>query len=636
LNNQVLVNAKGLQSSARESVTISSEPGTELKSREHGSGSYSHDEMDHLCTKNRSIEASSILNATAHPTTFALPGERYANFSFRWFELISAKNRITDTSTTESYAHASRINHSRILKLDENGTDMDVSADLEGTAHLGFLKRSTDGKSDCQFPFKSSEDYEGSFRISENLDESGEEVLFSRSANGSGTVYADKHIRHSQKTYESGSGDYQIGEIIDTSTSFMAKEVELLSRPTKYRYSPTLSINSSRLWKEGVRSKAENSGHIGEEYEDLKHLQKKTVMAGLNQIETAAIFSGRSRFEAGSEDTVRLAEERAGNFSLTRKLLLKGVSRYDRPHITLAIDGRTRTLRINGQNVTLADYEIAMQNDGNVSLGPVYVRDLLPPDVQFINSSIKPEKLNGKCINWTFVNMGIGSFIKIDLRLKVNDKSADLVNRAEACGAWDGHFVCAANTSSLQFDWLPCCPPEIHITKTARIDPSRPTVVSYAIFLENRANCTLSAEITDRLPDGLEFLNSTLSPSEKSQSALVWRIINISAGESRSIEFWAKASRNGRFVNLANADAWIIGGQGEASAQASAEVVMDGLHEKKEMSKPDSYCLQINSTNEPQSVYDWNLEPLAECQGPCPALYDSLDDEIPQATKKID
>jgi uncharacterized repeat protein (TIGR01451 family) len=107
----------------------------------------------------------------------------------------------------------------------------------------------------------------------------------------------------------------------------------------------------------------------------------------------------------------------------------------------------------------VAYYEIAMQNDGNVSLGPVYVRDLLPIAAQFINSSIKPEKMDGKYINWTFVNMGIGSFIKIDLRLKVNDKSADLVNRAEACGAWDSHFVCAANTSSLQFDWLPCCRP---------------------------------------------------------------------------------------------------------------------------------------------------------------------------------
>jgi uncharacterized repeat protein (TIGR01451 family) len=306
----------------------------------------------------------------------------------------------------------------------------------------------------------------------------------------------------------------------------MAKEVKMVNGPTKYRYSPTLRINLSRLWKEGMKSLAENSGYIGEEYEDLKHLQKKTIMAGLNQIETAAIFSGRSRFEAGSEDTVRLAEERAGNFSLTRRLLLKGVSRYDHPHLTLTIDGRTRIQRINGRNVTVADYEITMQNDGNVSLGPVNVRDLLPPDAQFINSSIKPEKMDGKYINWTFVNMGIGSLIKIDLRLEVKDRSADLVNRAKACGAWDGNLVCAANASSLQFDWLPCRQPEIHMTKTARIDPSRPNVVSYAIFLENRANCTLSAEITDLLPDGLEFLNSTLSPSEESQSALVWSLEN--------------------------------------------------------------------------------------------------------------
>ncbi len=639
LNNQVIVNAKGFQLSAQESVIVSSEPGTELKSREHGSGSYLHNEIARLCTKNRSVEVSKILAAKAYPTTFVLPGKRLTNFSSRWSELTLSKNQVTNTSTAELCSHASRISKDSILKLDENGTDMDINVNIEGMAHLGFLKRSTDSASDYQssisdhqYPaFESSEDYAGSVSIVEHLDEYGEEVQFNRSVAGSGTVDADKHIRHSQRTHESGSGDYQIEELIDTTTSFMAKNIKLVNHPIKYRYLPGLSINSSRLWKEGMWSKAEGSSYIGEGFEDLYRLQKKTTMAGLNQMETTASFSGRTRFEAMSANTVKLVSEQAGNFSLVRKLLLKGVSRYDRPHITLANDGQTRLQRINGRNVTMAKYRIGVLNDGNVAIGPLYIKDLLPPDAQFINSSMKPRAMDAKYINWTIMNLGIGDAIEIDLWLEVDERSADLVNRVEACGAWDDHSICASNISSLQFNWLPCCPPEIYITKTASIDPSRPKIVRYAIVLENHANYTMIAEVSDHLPDGLRFLNSSVAPSEQSQNAVRWTVMNLSAGKSKSfsVVYWAEASRNGKFINLARVDAWSVGGEGSASAEASAEVVIDSVYEKGEKSKTDSSCMQINCTNEPISVNDWNQEPLADCSGPCPVFSGFFEEEIP-------
>jgi uncharacterized repeat protein (TIGR01451 family) len=268
-------------------------------------------------------------------------------------------------------------------------------------------------------------------------------------------------------------------------------------------------------------------------------------------------------------------------------------------------------------------------NDGNVALGPVYIRDILPPAALFINSSMKPENSDANHINWTIMNLGIGSSIKIDLRLNVSDWSPDLINRVEACGAWDGHYVCASNISSLQFNWLACYSPAIYMTKTASIDPSRPTVVKYAIYLENRANYTMTAEVTDHLPDGMRFLNSSLAPSKQSQNAVAWTIMDLAPGESGSIIYWAEAYRNGKFINLAQVDIWFVDGQGPASAEASAEVVIDGVHEKGAKSQTDSSCMQTSCINEPVPVYDWNQEPLADCFGPCPAFSDYLEEEIP-------
>jgi hypothetical protein len=75
-------------------------------------------------------------------------------------------------------------------------------------------------------------------------------------------------------------------------------------------------------------------------------------------------------------------------------------------------------------------------------------------------------------------------------------------------------------------------------------------------------------------------------------------------------------------------DANFVGGQGSVSAEASAEAVIDSVHEKTEKSNMDSSCMKINCTNEPASDYDWNLEPLADCSCPCPAFGDSSDDDI--------
>jgi hypothetical protein len=59
------------------------------------------------------------------------------------------------------------------------------------------------------------EDYAGSFKIYEMVDEYGSSVISNKSTSGLGYVAVDKRIRGSQGTYESGSGSYHSEEVID-------------------------------------------------------------------------------------------------------------------------------------------------------------------------------------------------------------------------------------------------------------------------------------------------------------------------------------------------------------------------------------------------------------------------------------
>ena len=571
LNNQVYVTAEDFEGHANEKVTISSAPGTELQANEHGSGSYSSKAILQLHSKNRSVEVEKILSARTKPTTFALPGNRIAHFRSKWSDRTIAKNRISGTSTEESYRYADKIEHKSKIKLDKNGTDIAVRTDFEGDAHLGFLRKSV-AETGC-LTFESRDHYAGRFRVFQDVNEYGEDVRMNESANGTGSVNADKHIRLSQRTYESGSGDYRIEELIDTPTSFMDKKILLNCRPVRYGYMSRMNITASAGWKEGMWSKIKDTGYIVEEFEDIQRLKKTTTAKGLNQMETEADFSGRARFGARSGDNLKLDQENNGVFSIKRNLLLKGVASFDRPHISVIKEGQTETERINDVNITVAEYKINVHNDGNTALGPVRITDLLPPGTEFINSSIMPIKTDSGRANRTLMNLGIGSSITIGLWLKAEPDS-DLVNRVKVAGGYGDKLVTASNISTIEKSWLGCCPPEIDLTETARIDPLKKTIVWYNITLKNRAKSTMTTVITDHISDGMRFLNSSMVPSKQSQNAVKLMPMDLAPGVQRSITYRAEASRDGKFIDLVHVDAILVHGQGSVSAEASAEVVV--------------------------------------------------------------
>jgi len=599
-------------------TTVIEEPGTELKRREFGSGVYASEELSKVRSENKSIISDTSLRASYRPSSFSLPQGRSINYNTLWTEKSKARNTVTGASMTEEYTSATKINKERSLELDKNGSTMTTEVEFVGQGHIGVLKKEApDSHPKVKTIFESREDYAGSFKIYEKVDEYGSSVVSNKSTSGFGYVAVDKKIRDSQKTYESGTGSYQREELIDTPTSYMAKNISLVHAPANYSYSPSFIADQDMKWSEGMWSKSGGlSGAnlvtdtgpsrqlaassclangtspgtlISEKYSYLDNLQKETVASGLNEMKTEVSFSGMADYRVLSHGTngtseVDKEERYAGSYDINRHVLLTGTSKYDMPHLTVIKEGQIRNEWYNKVNATLAEYTIKIINDGNRALAPIYVRDLLPTGTQYIKSTIRPASLNASEANWTLVHLGIGDTITIGLTLNVTEAAEgnNIVNRVVACGISGDKSVCAGNYSSLEFGWLTCCQPEVLLSKKAWLDEADPTVVHYRIIVNNKAQDSVAVTVTDQLPGGMTLLGASVGPNTYDANLIVWALPEIKSGRIETIDYTTRALRDGGYTSTVHIDATAINGTGYDTMDASAyiEVTRTGVAAK--------------------------------------------------------
>jgi len=573
-------------SSASASVTIA-DPGTELETREHGSGLYESGEVVWVRTENKSISMEKEMVASYSPTTLGLYNDRVVEYSSRWTQEAKAKNRVTGTSMSQSNRYATFIDRESRIFLDENQSVMEVDSDFDGRGHIGFLKMPSGASSPRATPiFEAREDYVGSFKVLERIDEYGSSVTSDKAASGRGLVVVDKRIGSVQRTYESGTGTYDSEELIRTSTNYIAKDISLVHSPMSQRLTDSTSIDASMKWKEGMYSRNPGTSFIGEEYTSITELDKETVARGLNEMDTDAEFSGQARFRAildrsqgGRDPEVDFDEQYAGDYSIQRRVHFSGVAKYDRPHLNV-----TKTLDDVYEEVlpwdhgeahlegavkkrTVAVYTIRIENDGNRVLQPVYVQDRFPPGATFIEpSSIRPDYLTETGAGWNLTHLSIGGAVEISLSLDVSKYYSaghppELVNRVEVCGVYDDEQVCASNFSALEIRWLTCCLDDpVSVAKAAEIDPSNPRVVRYRIDVSNHDDATRVATVTDRLPAGMDLLESSIPFASYEGGVVVWNILEIGPGGTATIEFSTLAPGEGRFTNSVEVDARSVDG----------------------------------------------------------------------------
>nr|WP_175265962.1 SdrD B-like domain-containing protein [Methanothrix thermoacetophila] len=573
-------------------------PATCAKIKEHGSGSYETDDLVRYERGNRTITWNKSLSATHYPTSFSLPRNRSLNYTTLWVEKQKAKNYATDASFSEEYTYARDIKRDSSLQMDENGSRLMIDTEFTGMGHVGILKAREGNLTKNALDnavYESREDYVGSFRLYQKVDEYGEHLRSESEASGTGFASVDKRLGSAQRSYESGTGSYESSQLMDTLSSYMHKEISLEHAPANYTYSQGMGVNYTGKWYEGMWSKTDKS-LISESFSSLNTLEKETYARGLNEMETEAEFSGKADFRVLYQDlsgregrTVDLVDQYIGDYKVNRKVSITGVSRYSYPHISVRKEGS-----VDLANSTYADYRIIVENDGNVNLGPVYILDIFPPGTEYVGSSARPGELTSEYANWTLLHLGIGDTATISLTLNITEEVSNLVNRVIVSGAHDDEWVTARNFSSIKVDWLECCPAELTATKTAAVHND---TVSYRISLSNRANYTMVAFVIDYIPSDMQLINYSLTPSQIRENRIEWAILDLRPGKRIDIDYNMRALRSGTFTNRARVEAYPIDGPGSVEADLAARAYVGvEIKEREREGWTVPKCMGLNCT----------------------------------------
>jgi uncharacterized repeat protein (TIGR01451 family) len=140
------------------------------------------------------------------------------------------------------------------------------------------------------------------------------------------------------------------------------------------------------------------------------------------------------------------------------------------------------------------------------------------------------------------------------------------------CGMKGDTCIPAAAYSYLASDAMGCCPPEIFVDKTARLDAIDPTLVHYTIVAKNNANGIVAATLTDKIPTGMKFLQASPEPNEYGGLLVEWTIPDLMPGEVETVEYDAKATADGTYVNSVHVEAASVDGTGYTSKDAAARI----------------------------------------------------------------
>ena len=555
----------------------------EIRVLEHGSGTYNKEEKTEIDTEKGSSRTDDELFASYGQESFALPAKRMIDFNSKWSESVYNKDNLMGFSSYEKYMYAKNIDRQSRFKVSDEESSVKFDTTFEGAASInmrvGPNMRSMElsgeahnrGTSDITLKrvdanYESEEDFLGNFSLSEKIDSSGDSsqkrINAFRVASGNGSIVVDKRVGNSQRSYESGTGNYQVDDIIKTRDNSIIKAIEVKKNSINFTYTPDFNISLSRSWEEGLISNSANrrtdshraSSLIADEYSDIDYLEKSAEANGLNEMNITSDFLGSSEFKAqarisnpsGSIGQTNILQDYSGRFNLTRDIKIRGAPHFDRPHLIISKAGKADLA-----NNTFVDYIIQVTNDGDSVLTHVNIQDFLPPGTSYVHSSLKPRMVGSTYINWTVpVSLKVGESYSIDLRLSIAEKVSYLINQAYAYAVCDDLLVKSKCISELALNWPESSSlPSPIIRMAALIDGSDPMIIRYRAILENRGKASITANSFCTLPDELVFLNSSIRPKSNTSTDISWNPIILRPGENKTIEFWARASQNGTYIS---------------------------------------------------------------------------------------
>ncbi|HNX40580.1 MAG TPA: lamin tail domain-containing protein, partial [Methanothrix sp.] len=542
--------------------------GDKLLSQEHGSGDYESEcSIDYYYNDNNNVGSVDLEkeNTTMRydSTEKTLPNNRTARYSSKWTESSEIKNIEAATKIAQSTRYASSISKDLDMRSVNSDLQLNISSDFDGKSNINCISNY----------FKSGEEYVGSFDIEEQISED----IFNRSASstkGPGFVAVYKKFGEGMSSYERGSGSYRVEEQIDPDSDFMTRDIWLNHSPAGYDYLPGLSVNRSAKWNEGFAFNRSDAFFMSEAFSNLDRLEKHMEITSSDEVKTLASFVGHARLrsafrpdplDGNSSERAIIDDEYEGSFSIEKKITI--LPRYDKPHLSLSKYGY-----VDLEDCNILRFSINLENDGNRTLGPIYLRDTFPSGTHLTAFSLPPFELTRSYGNWSIPALGSGESISINLAFEVSTQRQNYTNRVRAVTAYPAvvkgviveRRIRASNSTTVEADWNVCPVQKLSADLTATVSPKDDKIVSYRLTLNNSAGYNISANVTALLPQGMRFINSTTKPLGEEGGEVKWMIKKLDAGKKRTISFMAEAESDGLFL----CRAYAVGNSSEGSEGA--------------------------------------------------------------------
>lgn len=179
------------------------------------------------------------------------------------------------------------------------------------------------------------------------------------------------------------------------------------------------------------------------------------------------------------------------------------------------------------------DYNIKVTNLTNTSLNNVVINETLPNNFNFVSSTPNSGGA-GQARTFALGDMGPGQSQTITIK----GSAAGAGSLSSCCTVSAAMGVCATTN---------VVNPALTITKSAPSNVSACDTIPVKIVVTNSGSGSArNVKVTDQLPAGL---------TSDGKNALAWDVGTLAAGQSKEINFIAKADKSGRYDNKASASA---------------------------------------------------------------------------------
>ncbi|NPV62209.1 MAG: DUF11 domain-containing protein [Methanotrichaceae archaeon] len=428
-NITALCNESEVKDSSTAEVILEDAAGTELQAAEHGSGRIKREQTLDFHSGLGLIAVEDRLSASYSPAD-----EAVASLGQPWGWRLSAENRFRDEGLHESGQYLRQMEVERSLLMDRNQTTYFCQDRISG------------GKMEWEFSSARGgatriyQSYAGDVSGNRFLDSYGRGMKYGRESSGQGFSSWEEEI--------SGSADGRISSLGHGSGSFSfyeagSNEPSLFENMTLDHSAFNQSLGSlaasySSKWSHALAVQdAARSREMGVDVRYADFLRHES-MADSSTLSWSGSFAGQGSIESSVSDSslpqhVELDQSFRGQYRMDLAMSLHDIPRFLGPHLNVSkrgcwVDGRTIRFRIN------------VTNNGNRTLAPVEVVDLMPEGLTLLNSTLRP-KVEGHNLSWSWLSLPIGRTYTIDLYARWDGLYELSANQVVARGQHEGRWI---------------------------------------------------------------------------------------------------------------------------------------------------------------------------------------------------